>query len=93
MQTLELMDWRGLEIVDVLQCFETTFRDAIWLALYEHPVYKSIEANGLAYVVVDGKWLRKFIGHVAIDGDYLSEYRRHYPPITDKDLIFIRNYS
>jgi hypothetical protein len=93
MQALELTNYRGLELLDVLQSFETSFRNDIWLALCKHPIYKSIEDNGLVYAVVDGKWLRKFIGHVAVDGDYLSEYRRHYPPITDKDLILIRNYS
>jgi hypothetical protein len=93
MHTVEMLDYRGFDMVEVLSGFEEKYRIEVWKVLYEHPVYKSIEDNGMAYGVVSGLWLRKFLGHVAIDTDYLSEYRRNYPPLTDSDLIFIRNYS
>jgi hypothetical protein len=92
MQTLELIDLRGIDVLDVIHSFDPPLRDAIWARLINHPIYTSL-GDGAEYVVVTGKWLRVFIGHVAVDEDSLSEFRRNYPPITDRDLVFIRKFK
>lgn len=93
MSTLQATSWRGFHILDVLEVFERPFRDDIWGAITSHPLYAALDGDTSLSIVVSGKWLRKLIGHVAVEGDRLTEYRRHFPPITDKDQILIEYYS
>jgi hypothetical protein len=93
MKSLEVFENKGFEILEILHFFEEPLRSAIWMAITSHPMYAQLEADvGILYMVVTGKWLRKLIGHVAIEEDMLSEFRRKYPPLLDGDLVYIRKY-
>lgn len=86
MKSLELQSIVGVPIESVLGAFDSPLREAIADALRAHRLFE----EGVDLVAVSGKWLRTFIGHVAVDADALGEFRRHYPPLTDRDQIFIR---
>jgi hypothetical protein len=93
MKSLEMFEARGFEILEILHSFEEPLRSAIWVSIVEHPIYAILDHGvDVKYVVVTGKWLRKLIGHVAVETDMLSEFRRKYPPIVDGDLVYIRRY-
>lgn len=93
MKSLEMFETKGFEILEILHCFEEPLRTAIWSSIVEQPIYAILDHDtDIRYVVVTGKWLRKFIGHVAVDKDMLSEFKRKYPPIVDRDLIYLRKY-
>lgn len=92
-QALQIHEYRGLDILDVMLSLEERLRQVAWPCLKTTAIYQSMVENGLSYVVVSGLWFRKFLGHVAVEHDMLIDMRRTYPPITDKDLIFIKNYE
>ena len=92
-QTLQVSNWHGIEILQVLQALDPKLREIAWENLLNHEICEFARKNGLRAIIVDGLWFRKFLGHIAVEHDFLSEMRRTYPPITDKDLIFIKNYE
>jgi hypothetical protein len=93
MQTIEFIEVRGIELLDVLHAFTNPLKDEIWRRVSTHPIFEQLSSGEVEYTVVTGLWLRRLVGHAAVDCDQLSDFRRNWPPITDKDLIFIRRYE
>jgi len=90
MQSIQVFEWRGFDMVDIIKAFNDPLKSAIWGGVVSHPLYVQFCTDEhLTHLVVTGKWLRKLSGHVAVDKDLLTDLRRFYPPINDKDLIFI----
>lgn len=93
MVSLEMKEVKGFDFFEILNCFDDPFRTAIWESLSSNHLYISLQSDvEQLYVIVTGRWLRKFIGHVAIEMDVLSDFRRKYPPILDRDLVFIQKF-
>ncbi len=89
MNKIEMMTLKGIDVWQVLDSFDDDLRQAIWVKLINHPLWTESD-DAIDFIIVSGKWLRKFIGHVAVDEDALGQFRRQYPPVTDNDVIFIK---
>lgn len=91
MKSIEAHTERGFHLSHLMESFPDPFRTELWERIRDTPQWRMLQTPHVRRVSLDGRWFRLIAGHTAVDLDWISQFRRYYPPLLDRDTVWIES--